>query len=98
MNIELSLEHLVDHLESAWGVIANAMESMQNEDWLEAAKRWRDEYHSILHAYCDQTKLPDVSKPRYHCNHCGLDFNERASAPYGELGCPACYSDDLLSL
>ena len=42
---------LLDHLELAWGVIANANGGdweKANKEWHDAAIRWRDEYHRIL--------------------------------------------------
>lgn len=59
---EVSKEKLLDHLQNAWAVIANASNwyaendplTMSKEDrmWIEAAVRWRDEWHAILsHIY-----------------------------------------------
>ena len=55
------LDGLIDRLEEAWGIIANANEwnveeaapmttsvSYRNHSWLDAAKRFRGKYHSIL--------------------------------------------------
>lgn len=95
----LSQEHLIKQLELAWGLIANAMDyySEINEEWLQAAKRWRDDYHVILDDYCKNNQESPVNAPLpvYHCNHCNHEFVTRASSPYGELGCPQCYSDNL---
>ena len=45
-------KRLTDHLESAWGIIANAYggnwEDAQNADWKPAAERWRDEYERLV--------------------------------------------------
>ena len=42
---------LLDQIESAWGIIANAYggdwELAQNKDWKPAAEKWRDRYHEI---------------------------------------------------
>jgi hypothetical protein len=42
---------MLDLLESAWGVIANAgWDGLARPDsWQQAAERWRDKYHDILH-------------------------------------------------
>ena len=43
----------LDHLEIAWGVIANAGGgdwTKETKEWQEAAARWRDEYFTLLHA------------------------------------------------
>jgi len=44
-----------DHLELAWGVIANAGHRQggwetQDKEWVEAAERWRDTWHNDYHA------------------------------------------------
>jgi len=43
-------EELVDHLEAAWVVIANATDWDLGirETWVRAANKWRDEYHRLL--------------------------------------------------
>ena len=57
------LEHaadLLDHLETAWGVIANANGGDWGtlaQDWRKAAERWRDRWHEILNSpVMDKTK------------------------------------------
>ena len=47
-------ETLLDMLESAWGIIANAGNGnweIESKTWQEAAEKWRDNYHSILDEY-----------------------------------------------
>jgi hypothetical protein len=44
-----------DHLETAWGVIANAGVSLgdwksMTPEWQDAAEKWRDEWHKMLSA------------------------------------------------
>jgi hypothetical protein len=44
-----------DHLELAWGVIANAGHRQggwetQDKEWVEAAERWRDTWHEMISA------------------------------------------------
>jgi hypothetical protein len=46
---EAKNERLVDELELAWGIIANAGGGdweTQTKEWQDAATRWRDRYHS----------------------------------------------------
>lgn len=46
-------EQLVDLLETAWGVIANACGGnwkFESKDWQAAAARFRDRYHAVLDA------------------------------------------------
>ena len=50
------IDPLLDQLELAWGLIANAGGgdwNKESEKWTEAANKWRDEWHNILDA-----KLP----------------------------------------
>jgi hypothetical protein len=35
-------------IEMAWGIIANVNWDGQNEAWIKAAERWRDDYHEWL--------------------------------------------------
>lgn len=53
----LETRYIVDLLERAWGIIANAGRDITNEgngweneseEWQEAAIRWRDDFHSLL--------------------------------------------------
>lgn len=43
---------LEDHLELAWGIIANAYggnwDLAENKEWKPAAERWRDNYNKII--------------------------------------------------
>jgi hypothetical protein len=44
---------LIDHLEVAWGIIANASDWLFSEEdergrWVPYAQQWRDQYHEIL--------------------------------------------------
>jgi len=44
-------EELLDHLETAWGIIANAYQGnwdTAHPDWRKAAERWREKWHKIL--------------------------------------------------
>ena len=44
-----------DHLELAWGLIANAYGGNwdeADETWRLAAERWRDRWHEMLHCCC----------------------------------------------
>ena len=52
----------MDLLEIAWGVIANASDwdIMKGEDvarpeWVNAATRWRDDYHKVLEEHLKKT-------------------------------------------
>ena len=50
-SIKAEDKNLLDMLELAWGVIANAGGGdweTQTDDWQEAAVRWRDRYHSFI--------------------------------------------------
>jgi hypothetical protein len=47
---------ILDHLEAAWGVIANANHgdwSLLGAEWREAAETWRDRYHELLDLHLD---------------------------------------------
>ena len=47
------IDPLLDHLELAWGLIANAGQgdwNKESEEWTKAANRWRNEWHNILDA------------------------------------------------
>ena len=44
-------QEYLDHLELAWGIIANSSGgdwSRESKKWQEAARKWRDMYHHIL--------------------------------------------------
>lgn len=44
-------ETLLNHLYTAWGVIANVSGGRweeQSDEWRTAAVRWRDEFHKLL--------------------------------------------------
>lgn len=42
-------EPLMDGMEQAWVLIANAMDKIDDSDWLAAAERWRDtQWHPYL--------------------------------------------------
>lgn len=50
---EAKLRKAQDHLELAWGVIANAGHRQggwgtQDKEWVEAAERWRDTWHEMI--------------------------------------------------
>ena len=47
---EISKDELLDHLDTAWDVIANASDwdTDGREDWQKAAERWRSEWEEIL--------------------------------------------------
>lgn len=50
-NLRIEYQHALKHLETAWGVIANARGwEPENEqtDWRKAAEQWRDQYHILL--------------------------------------------------
>jgi hypothetical protein len=54
---EITIPILLDHLEYAWGIIANAGGGDWNnetEEWTEAANRWRHTWHLILDAKVPQ--------------------------------------------
>lgn len=55
-----SAADLLDHLETAWGVIANANGGnwdSASQDWRTAAEKWRDRWHEILRSpIMDKTK------------------------------------------
>ena len=53
MELIAELRKAQDHLETAWGVIANAGVSLgdwnsMTPEWREAAEKWRDEWHRML--------------------------------------------------
>lgn len=55
MELIAELRKAQDHLETAWGVIANAGVSLgdwnsMTPEWREAAEKWRDEWHRMLSA------------------------------------------------
>ena len=53
-----SEKEMLDLLESAWGVIANAGASnweRETEEWQRAAASWRESYHRILEKHCTCT-------------------------------------------
>jgi hypothetical protein len=74
-----------DHLEIAWGVIANAGVSLgdwssMTPEWREAAEKWRDRWHEMLSANAAgqgaakpyPAPACSASDPRiYACDHCG---------------------------
>ena len=44
------MDEMIDLLESAWGIIANAGGgdwTTQTDDWQIAAARWREKYHNL---------------------------------------------------
>ncbi len=50
-------EQMMDLLEAAWGVIANAggwraTDVEASPGWLPAAEQWRDRYLDTLHVWC----------------------------------------------
>jgi hypothetical protein len=58
-NPRLHVNSLIDHLELAWGIIANSgvfgNPPEPTQGCREAAERWRDEWHMILRAWCSET-------------------------------------------
>lgn len=44
----------LDHLDLAWGVIANVDWDEQDPLWIQAASEWRDQYHVLLKEWMDQ--------------------------------------------
>jgi len=58
-NPRLHVNSLIDHLELAWGIIANSgvfgNPPEPTQGCREAAERWRDEWHMILRAWCSAT-------------------------------------------
>jgi len=52
------IDPLLDHLQSAWGIIVNAGGgdwNNESEEWTNAANEWRNIWHDILNA-----KLPET--------------------------------------
>jgi hypothetical protein len=48
--LEKEQSKLKDMLETAWGIIANAGGGnwdLESDEWQEASKKWRDQYHEI---------------------------------------------------
>ena len=54
----LTIEALMDHMYLALGIIANAsdwgIEDDQAREWVQAAERWRDEYHAMLRTWVER--------------------------------------------
>ncbi len=51
----MDIPTLMDEMETAWGVIANASDwdhsaksNKAAKEWVTAAERWRDRYHELL--------------------------------------------------
>lgn len=49
-NQEISKDDLLNHLDTAWGVIANALDwdTEGRDEWCAAAGKWRDRWDEIL--------------------------------------------------
>lgn len=63
-------DELMDHLEAAWGVIANAggwvhgdRTESPSPGWLPAAEQWRDRWHVLLDAYINGDQLREINTP-----------------------------------
>jgi len=66
-SLELESNMLLDHLDYAWGIIANASGGdwkKESKDWQEAAARWRDTYHEILSAASESEGVMSSDTPR----------------------------------
>lgn len=62
----LPSEPVMDLLEAAWGIIANAGAGdwdSQPQAWREAAERWRDRYHAAVRAFCGQLPAEEPDPP-----------------------------------
>lgn len=60
---------MMDLLETAWGVIANAGGgdwTKESRDWQEAAAKWRDRWHDLLR----QTRAPPETPHRATIGDC----------------------------
>lgn len=47
----------LDHLDLAWGIIADVSNSNWDEQdpiWIRAASEWRDQYHVLLNEWVNQ--------------------------------------------
>ena len=58
------IDPLLDHLELAWGLIANAGQgdwNTEGKEWANAATKWRNKWHNILNA-----KLPKKVRTKKH--------------------------------
>lgn len=82
---------LMDHLELAWGIIANASDWADmggkgltaRREWQAAAERWRDEYHAILDGNLPAMDDTVEEPPKSRCQSEG-------SFPHPDCTCLPC--------